>query len=130
MHAQPTNLLTPVRAESRATSTTPRPSPSPAPVARDGQAPTGLDPERGRQAAEQVARRIEEASRHLEQVSRRLRFEVDDSSGRMIVAIVDSETSEVIRQIPAEEMLEVARRLDEQLSSQLEPTGLLLTDEV
>ena len=83
----------------------------------------------GARSAEDLAHQVEQASRHLERLNRRLRCSLDDASGRMVVAIIDSDTSEVIRQFPAEEMLEVSRRLDEQLASQARPTGLLLTDQ-
>lgn len=41
-----------------------------------------------------------------------LEFSLDDESGRTIVKVVDTSTDEVIRQIPSEEMLEIARALD------------------
>ena|SRR5687767_2816736 len=41
-----------------------------------------------------------------------LRFSVDKSTGRTIVSVVDSETMEVVRQIPAEEVMKMARALD------------------
>jgi flagellar protein FlaG len=34
------------------------------------------------------------------------------TSDRLVVKVVDSETQEVIRQIPSEEMLRIARNLD------------------
>lgn len=41
-----------------------------------------------------------------------LDFSVDDDTGRTIVKVVDSETKEVIRQIPSQEMLEISKALD------------------
>jgi len=41
-----------------------------------------------------------------------LEFSVDDESGRTVVKVLDSQTNEVIRQIPSEEMLAIARNLD------------------
>lgn len=41
-----------------------------------------------------------------------LAFSVDASSGKTIVKISDKQTGEIIRQIPSEEMLEIARSLD------------------
>lgn len=41
-----------------------------------------------------------------------LAFSVDDSTGKTIVRITDAQTGEMIRQIPSEEMLEIARSLD------------------
>jgi len=41
-----------------------------------------------------------------------LRFEVNDDIGKMIVKVVDIQTKEVIRQIPSEEMIQIAKTLD------------------
>ena len=40
-------------------------------------------------------------------------FSVDESTGRTVVSVVDAQTQEVIRQIPSEEVLAIAARLDE-----------------
>lgn len=40
-------------------------------------------------------------------------FSVDEHTGRTVVAVVDAQTQEVIRQIPSEEVLAIAARLDE-----------------
>lgn len=42
-----------------------------------------------------------------------LEFEPDESSGRVVIRVVDRLTGELIRQIPPEEMLAVAERLNE-----------------
>ena len=42
-----------------------------------------------------------------------VRFERDSGSSELIVKIVDSETDEVIRQIPQEELLELSKHLEE-----------------
>lgn len=42
-----------------------------------------------------------------------LRFSVDKDTGIEVVKFVDDKTKEVIRQIPAQEMLDIAKRLDE-----------------
>jgi flagellar protein FlaG len=44
--------------------------------------------------------------------SNSLQFELDSTSGKMVVRITDSQTGEVIRQIPSKEMLEIAQSLD------------------
>lgn len=41
-----------------------------------------------------------------------LEFSIDEDTGTSIVKIVDKETEEVIRQIPSEEMLSIAKALD------------------
>lgn len=63
------------------------------------------DPEQLQQAVEQVRKAVEP-------VARNLRFSVDDDTGKTIVRVVDSVTKEVIRQIPSEELLAIARAID------------------
>lgn len=41
-----------------------------------------------------------------------LSFSVDNTTGKAIVKITDVKTGEMIRQIPSEEMLEIARSID------------------
>lgn len=59
---------------------------------------------------EQIARRVGEA---LKTSSANLEFKVDDDSGKVVVRVVDSQTNELIRQIPSEEMLSISRALDQ-----------------
>lgn len=42
-----------------------------------------------------------------------LEFSIDGDSGRPVVKIIDSETQELVRQIPMEEMLDLAKSLDQ-----------------
>lgn len=42
-----------------------------------------------------------------------LRFSIDKDTGIHVVKFIDDKTKEVIRQIPAQEMLDIAKRLDE-----------------
>ncbi|MGM0521573.1 MAG: flagellar protein FlaG [Pseudomonadota bacterium] len=44
---------------------------------------------------------------------RGLEFDLSDESSRVITRVVDRESGEVIRQIPAEEVLRIAERLNE-----------------
>ncbi len=60
---------------------------------------------------EQLRQTVVELNRHVQQVRRDLRFEIDESTGRPIIKVLDSESQEVIRQIPPEEALAVAHRM-------------------
>ena len=42
-----------------------------------------------------------------------LQFNVDDSTGQTVVKVIDADTKEVIKQIPSEEMLALAKALDQ-----------------
>ena len=56
---------------------------------------------------------IAEMKRYVQSVQRNLQFEVDEESNRTIVRVVDSQTGDVVRQIPAEEFLQMAKRMEE-----------------
>ena len=62
-----------------------------------------------RQAVDQAARHIEDFVRS---VGRSLDFSVDASSGHSVLRVVDPNSGEVIRQLPAEETLRIARSID------------------
>ncbi len=44
--------------------------------------------------------------------SQNLEFSVDNAEGGVVVKVVDQQTKEVLRQIPSEEALEIAKSLD------------------
>ncbi|NWO02278.1 MAG: flagellar protein FlaG [Idiomarinaceae bacterium] len=55
-----------------------------------------------------------------------LEFNVNEELGRTIVKVVDSETGELIRQIPSEELLELAERIEEQTQESESSVGYLI----
>ena len=62
-----------------------------------------------RQEVEQAAGKIKE---FLNPSSESLEFSVEHDSGRVLVRVVDAQTKQVIRQMPSEELLAIARGLD------------------
>lgn len=60
---------------------------------------------------EQFERAIEEVRKVVAPVAQDLKFSLDQQTGKTVVTVVDSATNEVIRQIPGEEMLAIARAL-------------------
>lgn len=60
---------------------------------------------------ERVQHAVQQIQTYLNDSQRQLQFQVDDASGRTIVRVVNPETNEVIRQIPGEEMLKLARAI-------------------
>ncbi len=60
----------------------------------------------------QLEAAVQTANRFFQQIAPALEFSVDQGSGRTITRLVDKETNMVIRQIPSEEMLSIARTLD------------------
>ena len=55
---------------------------------------------------------ISELKGFVQNIRRNLEFSIDDESGRIVIKVIDSESKEVIRQIPPEEAVQLARALD------------------
>ncbi len=66
---------------------------------------------------ESVTRQIDS---FLRSINKSLQFRLDDATGQMVVSICDAETGEVIRQVPGEEALRIAQRIEGQLSVMLD----------
>jgi len=66
--------------------------------------------EQVRQAAHSIADSLKLSARNLE-------FTVDDDTGSIVIKVVDPETKEVIRQIPPEELLKLARAMNTNTST-------------
>ncbi len=62
---------------------------------------------------EALAKAIERIESFMQRVSRDLEFQVDDETGKTVVTVYVRGTDQVVRQIPPEEMLEVAERMRE-----------------
>ncbi len=60
-----------------------------------------------------VAKAVERLNDIMSSKQRSLRFQVDESSGRTIITVLNKETHEVVRQIPSEELLAIAQHLEE-----------------
>ena len=63
-----------------------------------------------RAQAEDLAQGLQ---RLVQSVHRQLSFKVDDGTGTTVIQVIDSETDEVVRQIPSEAILTLQRRLAE-----------------
>lgn len=66
----------------------------------------------------------------FERKNTNLSFKVDDSSGRTVIEVRDSKTSEVLKQIPSEDMLRVAQRLEAHLENLDDGAGVLVSDQI
>lgn len=56
---------------------------------------------------------VKNLNEFVQVIQRKLQFSVDEDSGKTVVKVIDSETDQVIRQIPSEEILEMQNRLGE-----------------
>lgn len=77
---------------------------------------------------EVVRKAVNDLNNFAKQIQTKLKFSVDETSGRSVITVTDSQTGEVIRQIPAKEILAVANLLRESIASGIDKVGLLLTD--
>ena len=64
--------------------------------------------------SEQLQNAVSQINEHVQNLQRSLQFTVDDKSGKDVVTVLYTETKEVIRQYPSEEVLQIARNLSEQ----------------
>ena len=71
--------------------------------------------ETGAVSTEELQQAVAQLNQHVQQIQRDLLFSVDDSSGRTVVRVVNSETEEVVRQMPSEEVLRISRNIQDQL---------------
>ncbi len=74
-------------------------------------------------SAEVVDKMVQDVADRLQTNQRQLQFSVDTETNSTVVRVIDSETKELIRQIPSEELLAISRRLEA-------ATGLLVDDKV
>jgi flagellar protein FlaG len=61
-------------------------------------------------------------------VNRNLEFSVDDETGQQVLRVIDSDTGEVVRQIPPEQILHVISQVQKMKEGMLQ--GVLLDDSV
>ncbi len=56
---------------------------------------------------------VEDLNEMAQTVQRQLSFSVDEDSGKTVIKVIDTETEEVIRQIPPEDIMEMQKHLGE-----------------
>jgi len=94
-------------------------APPPAELRLPGASPSEQKPAEVASAAaqSQVRDAVQQANRHFQEQSLNLQYSMDDDTKEMVIKLVDAASGEVIRQIPSEEMLAIARALDRAMSS-------------
>ena len=79
-----------------------------------------------------IERTVSRINEIVQSVQRDLSFNVDQESGRTVIRVIDSESGELIRQIPSEDLLAIATHLrdfqDEIVSGRDIGQGLLFSD--
>ncbi|WP_413701350.1 flagellar protein FlaG [Psychromonas sp. KJ10-10] len=65
------------------------------------------------QSSSTVKETVEEMNAFFQNMQRNLSFSVDEESGEKVISVRDSETEEVIRQIPSEELVVLRKKMDD-----------------
>lgn len=60
-----------------------------------------------------VKETVDEMNAFLQSMQRNLSFTIDEDSGEKVISVKDSETEEVIRQIPSEELVVLRKKMDD-----------------
>ncbi len=62
---------------------------------------------------EQLAETVSHVNEYVQNMQRNLEFDVDEESNRTIIRVTDAESGELIRQIPSEEFLKLAEKMED-----------------
>jgi len=62
-------------------------------------------------SADAIAKAAEDIQNFVKDMGRNLNFSVDEVTGYNVVRVVNPETNELIRQLPSEELLKIARSM-------------------
>ncbi|WP_341327691.1 flagellar protein FlaG [Methylotuvimicrobium sp. KM2] len=76
---------------------------------------------------EDVKQLAEQGNKVLAEAQRNLQFKVDETTNQVVVSVVDQKSGEVLRQIPSDEVLALAKRLKELDGEQLQ--GVFLKEQ-
>ena len=63
-------------------------------------------------SAGELQKALEEVEKAVAPMAQSLQFSLDKDSGKTVVKVMDTDTNEVIRQIPTEEVLAISKAVD------------------
>jgi flagellar protein FlaG len=63
--------------------------------------------------AKEITETVDEMNSFLQSMNRNLSFSVDEQLGESVIIVKDSESEEVIRQIPSEELVVLRKKMDD-----------------
>jgi len=61
---------------------------------------------------EELQEKVAQLNDHMQNLNRSLKFTVDEQSGETVVRVIDAETDKLVRQIPAQEVLDVRNAIE------------------
>jgi flagellar protein FlaG len=64
---------------------------------------------------EAISEAVHDINKFVQSMQRDLHFSVDEDTERVVIKVLDHETGELVRQIPSEEVLRIARHLEDTL---------------
>ncbi|MDH3589038.1 MAG: flagellar protein FlaG [Gammaproteobacteria bacterium] len=71
--------------------------------------PASTTPEPVETKAPELQAAVDTVRNFVADMQRDLQFKVDEDSGRTIITVIDSESGQIVRQIPSEELLQIAK---------------------
>ncbi len=81
--------------------------------------------------AESIEQAAEKLNQFMQAQKRSLQFSRDESSGRTVIKVINTDTNEVVKQFPPEEILSLSKTINESLQESAgATTGLLLEEQV
>lgn len=75
--------------------------------------PNAQEEQEAEERREELQEAVRNVSGYVQNITRELNFSIDEELGKTIVRVIDESTGDVIRQIPSEDMLQLARNLAE-----------------
>lgn len=78
----------------------------------------------------QLSEAVQEVESFLQVQNRNLTFSIDEETSKSVVTVKDSESGDVIRQIPSEEVLKLAERIQELQQDVGSSVGVFINNEV
>lgn len=64
------------------------------------------------QSTAEIQQAVDKIQDSVDKLAQNLQFSIDNDTGKTIIKVMDAHTQEVIRQIPTEEAVSIARTLD------------------
>jgi flagellar protein FlaG len=87
---------------------------APPPAKEQAPPPPASQPTKAQASSlESVQQAMKQVAEAVQSKASNLQFSVDEGTGTTVIKVVDTQTKEVIRQIPSEEMLAIARSIED-----------------
>lgn len=84
-------------------------------IAENGKSPppAGVNRNTGEVKKVELSKAARDVSGYIQNITRELNFSVDEDLDRTVITVIDEETGEVVRRIPSEEFLSMAKNISE-----------------